>query len=130
MANFQGTADSPSSRLIDTCKSYLNNWIDVLRTRVEIIATEIQEESERLRSILLFALASAFCLSVGMILLTLFIVTLFWEQRVIVLGTLTLLYLAAGFAAAAVTRNKMRSKPKIFSATIAELRKDQERLSR
>ena len=46
------------------------------RTRLEILATEIEEERVRLEQMLLFALGAVFCLAMGIVLSTFFIVVL------------------------------------------------------
>ncbi|MEW6156958.1 MAG: phage holin family protein [Verrucomicrobiota bacterium] len=117
-------------RLFETLRGLLNTWVGLLRTRVEIISTELEEERERLEEIVLLAVAMAFCVSLGVLLLTLFVVILFWETyRLQVLVGFALLYLALGLAAALKMRQKVRAKPKLFSTTLAELAKDQAHLS-
>jgi uncharacterized membrane protein YqjE len=61
----------------------------------------------------------------GLILLTLFVVVLFWESHpLMVLGLFTVLYLGGGLALWLTLRHKIKTKPRIFSATAAELGKD------
>src|SRR5262249_13193024 len=61
----------------------------------------------------------------GMVLLTFFVVVLFWESHpLVVLGAFTILYLGGGIALWLALRHKIRTKPRIFSTTSAELGKD------
>lgn len=129
MANFQGTADSAGPKLLDSLKAYLGSWIALLKTRVEIIATELEEEQARLRQIVVIGLASGFFISMGVLTLTFLIVAAFWDQRVVILICFTLFYLAAGISAGLIARHKIKTRPKLFSTTLAELRKDQQHLS-
>jgi uncharacterized membrane protein YqjE len=53
----------------------------------------------------------------------------FWEShRLLVLGILTLLFLGGGITALSMALKQARSGSKLFSASLAELSKDQEHL--
>lgn len=105
------------------------SWVALLRTRVEIISLELEEQREWMEQMVLMAVAALFCLSLGLLLFTLFVVVLFWEShRLWVLGGFALLYLGAGLGLFIALRKKSRLKPKIFSATAAELSKDHSHL--
>lgn len=121
-----GSGSSPPSQgAIDSIRSFLASWIAVVKTRVDIISVEIEEQREWLERVMLLALAALFCVSLGIILLTLFFVVLFWETaRLWVLGGFAFLYLGGGAMLWILLRQKMKSKPRIFSATSNELGKD------
>lgn len=129
MANLQGTVDGAPPKLLDSLKSYAGSWVSLLKTRFEIISTELEEERERLRQIVVLSLISAFFLTVGTMVLTILVVAFFWEQRVAVLAGFTALYLCLGAGIGLAARHKIRNRPKLFSTTIAELSKDQRHLS-
>jgi uncharacterized membrane protein YqjE len=120
------SADSAASTgIMDSIRSFLASWVAVIKTRVEIISVEIEEQREWIEQLLLLAVGAAFCLSMGLILLTLFVVVLFWESHpLVVLGGFTILYLGGGIVLWLTLRQKIRSKPRIFSTTSAELGKD------
>ena len=101
----------------------------IVSTRLELLANELQEERLRLTQMLLFSLSALFFFGVGILLLTLFIVVLFWDDhRLVVLGGLSLLFFALAALMAMLVRNKAQTKSKLFSASIAELAKDSEQL--
>jgi uncharacterized membrane protein YqjE len=116
----------PPNGVVDTVRSFLATWVAVVKTRVEIISVELEEQREWLEHLILMALAALFCISLGLILFTLFIVVLFWDTqgRLWVLGGFALLYLGGGTGLWFALRAKMKSKPKLFAATTAELSKD------
>ena len=115
----------PSTGIVDSIRSFLASWVAVLRTRVEIISLELEEQREWLERLILMALAALFCISLGIILLKLFIVVLFWETaRLWVLGGFAALYLGGGAVLWMMLRQKLKAKPRLFSATSAELGKD------
>jgi uncharacterized membrane protein YqjE len=111
---------------MDSIRSFLASWVAVIKTRIEIIAVEIEEQREWLQVITLLAVAALFCISLGIILLTLFVVVLVWDTpaRMWVLGGFALIYLIVGIALALLLKSKLKSKPRIFSTTSAELEKD------
>ena len=119
--------DSPG--LMDSAKRLFSTLLGVVTTRLELLANEWQEERFRLAEMLLFALFAAFCFGMGVVLLTMFIVVLFWdEHRLAVLAILSLSFLAAGGLLTVLLRDRMRQGSKLFSVSLAELNKDAELL--
>jgi uncharacterized membrane protein YqjE len=110
---------------MDSVRSFLASWLAVIKTRVEILSVELEEQREWLEQLILLAVAAVFCISLGIILLTLFVVVLFWDKYPLaVLGGFTVLYLGAGIGLWVTLRQKLKKKPRIFSTTAAELAKD------
>ncbi|OGI44826.1 MAG: hypothetical protein A2150_05950 [Candidatus Muproteobacteria bacterium RBG_16_64_11] len=123
-------AEGTPSGLLASLQRLVAALLEILQTRLEIVATEFEEERERIRELVLFGFLALFFTSFGLLLLTLFIVVLFWDtHRLYVLGGFTLLYLTLGFIAGAVLRQRLRTRPRLFAATLAELSKDRERLT-
>ncbi len=115
--------------LFESLKTLGATLAAILQNRLELLSTDLAEERARLGSILLLALVALFCLGVGVLLLTLLVVVLFWDtHRLAALGTLTALFLAAGTWIGWLARERLRSKPRLFEASIAELEKDREHL--
>ncbi len=125
------THSPPPPGLLQSLKGYLATWVDLFRTRLDLFSTELQEEKERMQQLMVMAAAALFCLAFGTLLVTFFVVAVFWEtnDRLAVLGGLALLYLAAGAIVAVLTRRRSRARPKLFSATLGELAKDYRHLS-
>lgn len=104
--------------------------VGLLHTRLELIATELEEERNRILRLLLLIAAAGFFLAFGVILLTFFLIVLAWDtHRVLAVGLLTAAYLLAGLIFAMKARDAARAQAKLFAATLAELRKDREELS-
>lgn len=110
-------------------KSALAAFTSACHTRLELFVTELEEEKVRLKQTLVLTLLLFFGLSLGFILLTIFVVALFWEQGwVFALGGLATLYLSVGIVAAVKLRNKFLARPGLFTVTLDELGKDRDRL--
>jgi len=114
---------------MESVKRLASTLVSIVSTRLELLAIELQEERLRLTQMFLFTLSALFCFGMGVLLLTIFIVVLFWdEHRLAVLGGLCVLFFVLGALAAVLSRNKAQSKPKLFSVSLAELAKDREQL--
>jgi uncharacterized membrane protein YqjE len=102
----------------------------LVQTRLDLLVTEIEEERVRLLQLLFWAAGALFAIVLGLLLLVMLIIVIFWDtHRVAALAVLAGLFLAAGTAMAAVVRAIMRERPRMFSATLAELGKDRESLT-
>jgi uncharacterized membrane protein YqjE len=103
--------------------------IAILQNRVQLVATEIEEESLRYFSYLLFSLAAMFCLGLAIVLGVLLVVVLYWDtHRIGVLLSLTLLFGCASAALGWWVRNQYRLRPVLLAHTMTELSRDQELL--
>ena len=118
-----------SSGLMESVKRLASTLISIVSTRLELLANELQEERLHLSKMLLYSLSALFFLGVGILLLTVFIVVLFWdEHRLVVLGGLSFAFIVLAMLMAMSVRNMAKAKSKLFSASIAELAKDNEQL--
>ena len=110
-------------------KQLLSTLTSIASTRLELLANEVQEERLRLTQMLIFTLFALFCFGIGILLLTTFIVVLFWDDhRLVALGILSALFLALGTLMTMLLRSKAQAKSRLFSASLAELANDREQL--
>jgi uncharacterized membrane protein YqjE len=122
-----GTTKEPG--ILHGFKAVLAVLSSMLHTRLDLFVTELEEERERLKQTLVLTLLLFFGLSFGFILLTIFIIALFWERGwIAAIGCLSLVYLAIGITAAVKLRNAILSRPRMFPATLQEIGKDRDRL--
>ena len=111
--------------LLDSLKTLTSTLIAIVYTRLELLSTDLEEERERLATLLVLMLVALFCIGVGVILVVLLIVVAFWDtHRLLVLGGLTGLFLLGGLAASWMALHKLRTKPRLFAASLAELYQD------
>lgn len=114
---------------MESLKRLLSTLTSIVSTRLELLANELQEERLHLTQMLFLALFTLFCFGIGVLLITAFIVVLFWdEHRLAALGTLSVVFLALGMLAATSLRSRVQAKSKLFSVSLAELAKDREHL--
>jgi len=117
--------------LFDSLKRLAANLVAIVHTRLELLSTDLEEERARLTSVVVMLFVALFCLGVGVLLLALLIVVAFWEtHRLLALAGVTTLFLGGGATALGCARHKLRTKPKLFAASLAELSKDRQHLMR
>lgn len=104
--------------------------VAVVETRLELLVTELEEERVHLVRLALAGALFLFCLATGMVLLTLFLVVLFWDtHRLAALGIATGAFLASALIVGLYVRARLSRRGGLLSATRGELRKDLERLT-
>lgn len=119
-------APAPGS-LGSRLRSSIAGALGILQTRLELLATEFQEEKLRLGSLLGYAAAAFFFLGFGAVMLALFLTVLLWDShRLLALGIFTALFLAIGILAALAAARIGRQGSRLFAASIAELAQDRE----
>ena len=122
------TGENPG--LLASLQRLMTTLLDILQTRVDIVATEFEEERVRLRELVMFGVMTLFFVSVGLTLVTLFVVSLYWDtHRLQVLGGVAVLYLGLGAISGICLCRRLKSRPRIFSTTLSELAKDKDQLS-
>jgi len=125
MAEKSGHAEG----LLDSLRGLATTFVAVLQTRLEIFASELDEQQALLARIAVIAAVAAFCLGLAIILLVLFIVVWFWDtNRLLAIGALAGLFGAGGIVSLLMLRAMVSQRPRLLSATLAELSKDREKL--
>ena len=117
--------DSPQEPggLLTAGKRILRSVCDLAQTRLELFLLELKEERIRLFDALVLVLVGVVFALMTLVLLTFTLVLIFWDQRVLVLVLLTLLY-GVGAGAAFWTLRKRLQDWQVFDATLGELKKD------
>lgn len=125
------TLPGASRGLIESLKALAGTLVAIAHTRLDLLASDLEEERAHLLSLLVLTLVGLFLLGVGVVLAAMLLVAAFWDtHRLLVLGLLAGAFLTAGIAAWAMAVSKARTKPKLFAASLSELRKDRQQLTR
>ena len=126
------TTETPnrSSGLLESIKNLSATLLAIGQTRLQLLSNDLEEERAWLTSMLVWTLIAFFCASLAVILATLLIVIVFWDTyRLTALSIMTGIFMLGAGYAWRVVCNMARSKPRLFSASIAELSKDREHLA-
>ena len=122
---------TPPGGLFASLKALLATLIAIGHNRLQLFSTELQEEIARAASVLVWALAAllltllAILLAVGAILLAVPA-----ESRALTAALIALGAFAAAAVAALASHSRVTAKPRLFDATLSELGKDRDHLSR
>lgn len=115
--------------LFESLKTLSVSLVSIVHTRLELLSTDVAEEREQLTSFLVLVLVALGCFGVGVVLLAMLVVVAFWEtHRLLALAGMTGLFLAAGVGLGWFAMHRVRTKPKLFEASLAELSKDRQQL--
>jgi len=121
---------SQSSGLFTSVRALLGTLLGIAQTRLELLVTELEQERLHLGKLLLYGFLALFFFGLGVMLLSALIVAAFWDSyRLGAIAVLALVYLGIAFICTAVLRQQARRKPRLFSASIAELGKDRAALA-
>lgn len=127
MAEESGAA---AGGLFTSLKALSANLLGIVQTRLELLATDIAEERERIITLLVLAVAALFSIGVGVVLLAILIVVALWEShRLLALGGMVVFFLMTGAGIGWIALNKLRSHPRPLDASITELGKDRQDLT-
>jgi len=115
--------------LFESLRNLSVSLVGIVQTRLELLSVDIAEERVHQTTLIVLALLALFCFGVGVVLLSILIVVAFWEShRLAALGGLAGIFLATGAGAVWFALHKIRTKPRLFQASLAELAKDRQHL--
>lgn len=117
--------------LLSSLKGLLSTGASIAQTRLELISTDVQIARSKFISLLLIIVCTLFFLFFGLVMLALLIVIYSWESdRMLALSLLTSGFLVVGLILALVVLRSLKTMPKLFEASIAELAKDRQELAK
>lgn len=111
--------------LLASAKAALGTALTLLQTRLQLLATELEEERQRLLALLLWGGVAVLALGAGLVFLAIFLTVLLWDShRLLVLAVFAALFLLGGLLAALLARRLSVASGGIFAASLAELSQD------
>jgi uncharacterized membrane protein YqjE len=117
--------------LLSSIKNLAATGASIAQTRLELLSVDVQIARSKFISLLVMIICALFFLFFGLVMLSLLIVIYSWESdRMLALSLLTSGFIAIGLILAILIMRSLRTMPKLFEASIAELAKDREELSR
>ena len=122
-----GSGSTPG--VIGSLRTLAASLVGIVQTRLELLANDLEEERVRTLQLVVLAAVAFFCAAVGLLLVTAWVVVAFWDQyRLATLAALALLYFGVAAVALWLLRTKAAQRTKLFSASLAELRRDSDLL--
>jgi len=115
--------------LLASLRSLVRSLMAMAQTRLAILASDLEEQGACFARIVVFAAISAVGFFFAAALAIAFVIAAFWENRLTAIGILFAVFLALAVWSLATLRQRLTDRPKLLSATLAELEKDKNSLS-
>ena len=113
----------PSGGLSGALSQLAASIVGLLRTRLELLTVEFEEERERTKEMLVLIVVATVFFSFALIVCSGLIVVLFWQTYpVTAIICVVLVYLVIGAGALVLLQRRAQARP--FDATLSELEKD------
>lgn len=117
--------------LFSSIKNLAATGASIAQTRLELLSIDVQIARNKFIGLIVMIVCALFFLFFGLVMLALLIVIYSWESdRLTALSLLTGAFLFIGLILAGLITQSLRTMPKLFEASIAELAKDREALSK
>lgn len=124
-----GASSRPVAGLFQSLNNLLATFVAIVHTRLELLTTELQEEVRQVGAILLWAFIAAFAAMMGLFLVALSVIFVFWDtHRITAALAMVGLFVGVAVAAGLILRHKLSTKPPLLDDTLAELAKDRDQL--
>lgn len=116
--------------LLVSVRILFGTLLGIAQTRLALLANELEEERIRLTKLFVYGFLSLFFFGLGVIALSFLAVAAFWDtHRFAAIAVVALLHLGIAFYFIMSVRHLASHKPKLFSASLAEIDKDRVALS-
>ncbi len=126
-----GPGQAPASAPSSTVRSAVRTLLSFAETRARLAANEFEEQLLRLLEVAAWAVAAVFFFAIAVLLVSLFIILVFWDaNRVLAAGLLAGLFVAGGGVSVMMVRACLAARPKFLAATLAEFEKDRQKMGR
>lgn len=122
------TPEPHSAGVFASLRGLAETLLGIAATRFNLLGVEVAEERERLIALLVTAIALVFAFAFSALMLTLLVVALFWDNRLVALAGCGVFYAALGAWLWSHLRAQLAAHPPMFAATVAELNKDRDAL--
>ncbi len=115
--------------LFESLRVFATTLVTIAHTRLELLSLDFEEDRAHLFALVVQYLIAAFFLVVGLVIAIILIVFALWENhRLFALSLVAGFFLLMGFGIGCYAMYKSKTKPRLFSASLSELAKDQQAL--
>jgi uncharacterized membrane protein YqjE len=121
---------SESGGLMESLKRMTGTLLAIFQTRLELLSLEVEEERLNIKQMLLYGSITLLFFALAIILMTAFVVVVFWDSyRLQVLAGFAVLYFVGGALAWNALLRVTNRKSQLFSASLAALADDRDQLA-
>jgi uncharacterized membrane protein YqjE len=117
--------------LLASIRRFGATLVALVHTRVELLATELEEELQRGVVIFVWMMLALLFGALSVLMLAVTLLVIFWdEHRVLVAVLITVAFMVLTAVTALLARAQLRSKPHFMAASLDELKRDRAHLER
>lgn len=111
--------------LFASLRRLITTLVELVHSRLDLVGIELQLEVQRATSLLLWAFAGIVCGTVALVLLAVTVLIAFWDtHRLLAAGCITAVFALTSLGMALHVRRRVRTRPRLFGATLDELQHD------
>ncbi len=111
--------------ILDTVGRISGTLVDMARTRLELAALEIEEETQRVLGYFALALLALILSGIALVLVAASVIIVFWDSyRIPAALAMVVLFGVGAAIAGAKLKSAFTTRPRLMAATVAELNKD------
>lgn len=122
-------SETPALGLVSAAKGTLATLVEMLLTRLQLLGVDLEEQGQRLLQLLLLSLMAAILLVVGLTCTGLLVALWLWDtHRALAVAFVLLVPFGGSALCTWLCMHRLRGQPRPFSASLAELGKDLNRL--
>ncbi len=120
-----GETTGPAGNLLRSVIRLGGSLLAAAETRLDLLATELKEDGERSARLVAWAFAALLTAILGALMAGVTVIIVFWDShRLAAAVSVTAVFLGVAAFCALVFRRRLREKPRLLDATLAELQKD------
>lgn len=124
------TDDASSPSVTRALRGVVDRGLALAQVRLELLGVEAREALHHAVAVLSWLFVAAVALAVGLVFVSVLITVALWDShRLLALTAFSVLFLTLGGGAAWQVRRLLRDAAPPFSASVAELRADRDRLA-
>ena len=117
--------DRPTDGIVRSARRMLAIVVSMVKTRLGLLAVEVLQEKSRIWLLLVLTALALIFASMSLFMLSLLVIVAYWDEgRLLAIGCLLGLYVAATTATLLILRHKAKVGSTLFAASLGELSKD------
>ena len=122
--------DRPTAAgLLQSVSRLSGTVLGIVHTRLELLRTELQEEVHLTAKVAIWGFVAAFAGLMTLFLAALAVIFVFWDtHRITAAIVMVALFALIAISAGLIAQHKIKTKPPMLDATLAELAKDRDQL--
>ena len=120
---------APVTGLFQSLSNFVATLVAVAHTRLQLLTTELQEEVQEVAQILIWSFVGLFAAMMALFLGALTVIFVFWDtHRILAALIMTGVFLLIAALGGLMLMKRLKTKPPMLDATLAELAKDRDQL--